>query len=44
MKWCHYSNSFVVVTVKKTSWGGSNKFEHIAFENTKTFSVLNGRI
>ena len=27
----------MVVTVKKTSWGESNKFEDIAFENTKTF-------
>ena len=28
----HQSNSFVVVTVKKTSWNASNKFEDIAFE------------
>ena len=34
----------MVVTVKKTSWGGSNKFEDIAFENTKTLDVLNVRI
>ena len=43
-KSCHQSNSFVIVTVKKTSWSGSNKFEDIAFQNTKTFSVPNGRI
>ena len=40
----HQSNSFVVVTIKKTSWGGSKKFEDIAFENTQTFSVPNGKI
>ena len=38
------SNSFVVVTIKKTSWGGSKKFEDIDFENTQTFRVLNSRI
>ena len=38
------SNSFVVATIKKTSWGGYKKFEDIAFENTQTFSVLNGKI
>ena len=27
--------------LKKTSWGGSNKFEDNAFENRKTFSVTN---
>ena len=43
-KSCHQSNSFVVVTIIKTAWGGSNKFEDIAFENTQTFSVPNGRI
>ena len=43
-KSCHQSNSFVVVTIKKTSWGGSKKFEDIAFENTQTFSVPNGKI
>ena len=32
------------VTIKKTSWGGSKKFEDIAFENTQTFSVPNGKI
>ena len=29
------SNSFAVVAIKKTSWGGSKKSEDIAFENTK---------
>ena len=38
------SNSFVVVTIKKTFWGGSKKFEDIAFENTQTFSVPTGKI
>ena len=38
------SNSFAVVAIKKTSWGGSKKSEDIAFENTQTFSVLNGKI
>ena len=38
------SNSFVVVTIKKTSWGGSKKFEDIDFENTQTFSVPNDKI
>ena len=33
----------VVVTIKKTAWGGSRKFEDIAFENTKTFSIPNSR-
>ena len=28
-------NSFVVVTIKESSWGGSKKFEDIAFENTQ---------
>ena len=37
-------NSFVVVTIKKTSWGGFKKFEDIAFENTQTFSAPNARI
>ena len=37
------SNSFVVVTIKKTSWGGSKKFEDIAFENTQTFSLRMAR-
>ena len=40
----HQSNSFVVVTIKKTSWSGSKKIEDIAFENTQTFSVPNSRI
>ena len=31
----------MVVTTKKTSWGGSNKFEDIDFENTNTFDVPN---
>ena len=43
-KSCHQPNSFLVVTIKETSWGGSNKFEDIAFENTQTFSVPNGKI
>ena len=30
----------MVVAIKKTSW----KFEDIAFENTQTFSVPNGKI
>ena len=34
----------MIVTIKKTFWGGSKKFEDIAFENTQTFSVLNSRI
>ena len=34
----------MVVTVKKTSWGGSNKFEDIDFGNTKSISIWNGRI
>ena len=34
----------MVVTVKSNSWGGSNKFDDIAFENTKTFGVSNDRI
>ena len=34
----------MVVRIKKTSWGGSDKFEDIAFENTQTFSVPNGKI
>ena len=34
----------MVVTIKKTSWAGSKKFEDIAFENTQTFSVPNGKI
>ena len=34
----------MIVAVKKTSWSGSNKFEDIAFENTKTFGVPNDRI
>ena len=38
------SNSFVVVTIKKSSWGGFKKFEDIAFENSQTFSVPNGKI
>ena len=38
------SNSFVVVTIKKTSSGGSQKFEDIAFENTQTFGAPNGKI
>ena len=38
------SNSFVAVTIKKTSWGGSKNFEDIAFENTQTFNVPNGKI
>ena len=38
------SNSFVGVTIKKTSYGRSKKFEDIAFENTQTFSVPNGKI
>ena len=38
------SKSFVVVTIEKTSWGGSKKFEDISFENTQTFSVPNGKI
>ena len=38
------SNSLVVVTIKKTSWGGSKIFEDIAFENTQTFSVPNVKI
>ena len=37
------SSSFVVVTIKTTSWGESKKFEDNAFENTQTFSVLNGK-
>ena len=37
------SNSFVVVTIKKSSWGGSKKFENIAFENTETFSLRMSR-
>ena len=44
MKSCHLSNSHVVVTIKETSWGGSKKYEDIAFENTQTFSVLNSKI
>ena len=40
----HQSNSFVVVTIEKTSWSGSKNSEDIAFENTKTFSVPNSRI
>lgn len=32
------------VTVKKASWGGFGKSEDIAFENTSTSSVPNGRI
>ena len=44
-KSCHQSNSsFVVVTIRKTSWDGSKKFEDIAFENTPNFCVPNGRI
>ena len=27
-------NSLAVLTIKKPSWVGSNKFEDIAFENT----------
>ena len=38
------SNSFVVLAIKKTSWCGSKKIEEIAFENTQTFSVPNGKI
>ena len=38
------ANSFVVVTIKKTSRSGSIKFEDIAFENTQTFSFPNGKI
>ena len=38
------SNSFVVVTIKKTSWGGSTNFEDIALENAQTFSVSIGKI
>ena len=38
------SNSFVVATIKKTSWGGSKKFEDIAFKDTQTFSFPNGKI
>ena len=38
------SNSFVIVTIKKTSWGGPKKFEDIAFKNTQTFNVPNGKI
>ena len=38
------SNSFVVVTIKKTSGGGSKKFEDITFKNTQTFSVPSGKI
>ena len=38
------SNSFVLVKIGKTSWGGSKKFEDIDFENTQTFSVPNDRI
>ena len=34
----------MAVTVKTTTCGGSNKFEDIALENTKAFSVPNGRI
>ena len=34
----------MVVTIKKTSWCWSKKFEDIDFENTQTFSVPNGRI
>ena len=37
------SNSFVVVTIKKSSWGGSKKFEDIAFENTQTFNLRMAR-
>ena len=44
VKSCHQSNFFVAVTVKKTSWGGSKKFEDIASEKIKTFSVSNSRI
>ena len=43
-KSCHWSNSFMVVRVKKTYWGGPNRFEDIAFENIKTFGIPNGRI
>ena len=39
-----YSNSFVAVTNKKTSWIGFNKFDHITFKNTKTFRIPNNRI
>ena len=38
------SNSFVVVTIKNTSWGGSEKFEDVALENIQTFSIPNGKI
>ena len=34
----------MVVTVKKTSWAGSNKFRDIVLENTKTLGVPNSRI
>ena len=34
----------MVAAITKTSWGGSNKFEDIAFERTKTFGVPNDRI
>ena len=34
----------MIAAIKKTSWGGSKKFEDISFENTQTFSVPNGKI
>ena len=34
----------MVVTTKKTSWGGSNKFEDIEIENANTFDVPNSRV
>ena len=37
-------NSFAVVKIKKTSWDESKKFENIAFENTQTFSIPNGKM
>ena len=38
------SSSFVVVTIKKLSWGESKTCEDNAFENTQTFSIPNGKI
>ena len=39
-KSCYYSNSYVVVTVKKTSWDGSNRFEK-HFQRTPTIGIEN---
>ena len=31
------SNTVIIITIKNITWGTSNKFQDIIFENSKTF-------